>query len=130
MSFAMKALTKKILTLLMIACAFNMSISGSVYADAVSTADIHQQMSLSEKRSDLQVFMARDDVRSALRERGVSEADLDSRIANMSDAEILELHEQIDQLPAGEGVLGTVIAIIVIFMLLDIGGVTDIFPGI
>lgn len=130
MNFAMKTLTKKILTMLMIACALNLSVNGIVYADAVSTADIQQQLSMSEKRSNLQMFMARDDVRSALLERGVSKTELDSRIANLSDAEVLQLHEQIDQLPAGEGVLGAVVTIIVIFMLLDIAGVTDIFPRI
>ena len=130
MNFAKKTLTKNVLTLLMIACTLNLGVGSSVYADAVSTADIYQQMSVSEKRSEVQMFMARDEVRTALSARGVSDADLDTRIANLSDAEILDLHQQIDQLPAGEGILGTVIAILVIFLLLDMGGVTDIFPRV
>jgi len=40
------------------------------------------------------------------------------------------MQQQIDSMPAGEGVLGLVIALLVIFMLLDIAGVTDIFPAI
>lgn len=130
MNFAKKTLTKNVLTLLLIACTLNLGVGSSVYADAVSTADIYQQMSVSEKRSEVQMFMARDEVRTALSARGVSDADLDTRIANLSDAEILDLHQQIDQLPAGEGILGTVIAILVIFLLLDMGGVTDIFPRV
>jgi len=40
------------------------------------------------------------------------------------------MHAQLDSLPSGEGFLGGVIAIIVIFILLDLAGVTDVFPGV
>lgn len=75
-------------------------------------------------------MLARQDVSDYLRTQGVNPADVQSRINALSDAEISQMHSQLEQLPAGEGFLGAVIAIIVIFMLLDLGGVTDIFPRI
>jgi hypothetical protein len=124
---------KKVIALLMAFSLLNisgLSLIASAHGDAISTSAIQQQLNVDEKRDQLRTLMAREDVRSALLERGVSENQIDTRIAMLSDAEVLQMHEQIDELPAGEGFLGTVIALLVIFMLLDIGGVTDIFPAI
>jgi hypothetical protein len=43
---------------------------------------------------------------------------------------LASLSAQIDELPAGQGALETILFLLVIFMLLDIAGVTDIFPGL
>jgi ABC-type Na+ transport system ATPase subunit NatA len=124
---------RKVTALLMAFSLLNISslaLIASAHGDAISTSAIQQQLNVDEKRDQLRTLMAREDVRSALLERGVSENQIDARIEMLSDAEVLQMHEQIDELPAGEGFLGTVIALLVIFMLLDIGGVTDIFPAI
>ena len=124
---------RKVTALLMAFSLLNISglaLIASAHGDAISTSAIQQQLNVDEKRDQLRTLMAREDVRSALLERGVSENQIDTRIEMLSDAEVLQMHEQIDELPAGEGFLGTVIALLVIFMLLDIGGVTDIFPAI
>ncbi len=125
----LRKLTAMLLALSMLNIS-GLSLIGSAHGDAISTSAIQQQLDVAEKRNQLLTILARDEVRSALLERGVSESQIDSRIDNLSDAEVLQMHEQIDELPAGEGFLGTVIALLVIFMLLDIAGVTDIFPAI
>jgi hypothetical protein len=124
---------KKVIALLMAFSLLNisgLSVIASAHGDAISTSAIQQQLNVEEKRDQLRTLMAREEVRSALLERGVSENQIDTRIDMLSDTEVLQMHDQIDELPAGEGFLGTVIALLVIFMLLDIGGVTDIFPAI
>ncbi|MCI5105094.1 MAG: PA2779 family protein [Pseudomonadales bacterium] len=124
---------KKVLALLMAFSLLNisgLSVITNAHGDAISTSAIQQQLDVEEKRDQLRTLMAREEVRSALLERGVSENQIDMRIDMLSDAEVMQMHDQIDELPAGEGFLGTVIALLVIFMLLDIGGVTDIFPAI
>ena len=45
-------------------------------------------------------------------------------------AEVIAMHQQLNNLPAGQGALGAVVLILVIFILLDVAGVTDIFPGV
>jgi hypothetical protein len=57
-------------------------------------------------------------------------ADAQARIASLTASELATLASQIDTLPAGEGALETLIFVLVVFMLLDIAGVTDIFPGL
>ncbi len=65
-------------------------------------------------------------------ELGVDPAEATARVAGLSDAEIRKIAGRIDQLSAGQGVVGTIIgAALVVFLVLlvtDILGLTDIFP--
>lgn len=99
-------------------------------AGLVSSAQLTQQLQLDNQRASVTQFLNRDDVQSQLMARGVDVADAEARVQNMTAAELSMLSAQIDDLPAGEGVLETVLFLLVIFMLLDIAGATDIFPGI
>ena len=112
-------------------CGFlTMSVQAPVMAGMIGTQDIAAAAEMDNKREDVRSFTARADVSQALLDLGVDANDIEQRINGMTDAEILELHENIDNLPAGQSVLGTIIGLLVIFMLLDVAGVTDIFPGI
>lgn len=96
----------------------------------ISTEQLLNDMRLAEQRDTVQGFLNRDDVQQQLTQRGVDAADAQARVAAMNAAELAELSAHIDDLPAGEGLLETVLFLLVIFMLLDVAGVTDIFPGI
>jgi Na+-transporting NADH:ubiquinone oxidoreductase subunit NqrC len=102
----------------------------NVQAGMLDTAQLAQQQQSQQQRQDIQSLLAREDVAAYLSEQGVDAADLQGRINSLSDAEINRMHDQLNELPAGGSVLGAVLLIIVIFMLLDMGGVTDIFPRI
>lgn len=99
-------------------------------ASMVSTEQLTQQVQLDSQRAYVTQFLNREDVQGQLMARGVDIADAEARVHNMTAAELTMLSAQIDELPAGEGVLETVLFLLVIFMLLDIAGVTDIFPGL
>jgi hypothetical protein len=99
-------------------------------AGMVSTQQLAQESRLDQQRVQVSEFLGRADVQAQLEARGVDVADAKARIAGLSAAELATLSAQIDELPAGEGVLETVLFLLVIFMLLDIAGVTDIFPGL
>lgn len=99
-------------------------------AGMVSTQQLMQESRVDQQRVQVNDFLSRADVQAQLEARGVDVASAKARIASLSPAELASLSAQIDQLPAGEGVLETVLFLLVIFMLLDIAGVTDIFPGL
>lgn len=61
--------------------------------------------------------MARKDVRSAIISQAVDPLEADARLNSLSDAEVIQLADQIDQLPAGGGFLGLLIAVLVIVIL-------------
>src|SRR5688572_25202771 len=66
-----------------------------------------------------------------LQRYGVSSADVEARINNLTESELLQIQDRLAQLPAGgDGVLGAVVLILLILVLLDVLGTTDIFPGI
>jgi len=70
-----------------------------------------------EARETLKQFMAHKDVRTAIVSQGVDPAEADARLNSLSDAEVIQLADQIDQLPAGGDVLGLAIAVLVIVIL-------------
>lgn len=106
------------------------SFSLPARADMIGTQVLAGAAELEGKRDELRSLLARADVRQALLDHGVSPGDVDLRVGALSDAEIQQLHGKIADLPAGQSFIGAVLGIIVIFMLLDMAGVTDIFPSI
>lgn len=130
MQFLRNYSLRKTLSAILAMALLQMATLSSASADVVSTEDILQSSQTAEQRAALQDFTARADVKQMLLDYGVSESAIDERIANLTDAEVQQMHEQIESMPAGQGLLGTVIGLLVIFMLLDIAGVTDIFPAL
>ncbi|HBX38851.1 MAG TPA: hypothetical protein DEG76_16875 [Pseudohongiella sp.] len=130
----MKIRTLKSVTTWMLATVFAF---GAMFQQAyaapqgmVTTEQLMQEMQVADQRASVNNFLSRADVQAQLAARGVDAADAQARVSAMSQAELAALSAQIDELPAGEGLLETVLFLLVIFMLLDIAGVTDIFPGL
>lgn len=74
-------------------------------------------------------FLAEDRVRAQLESLGVDAAAADARVASLSDAELARLDARLDQLPAGQGVIGVVGVVFVVLLILELVGVTDIFKS-
>lgn len=106
------------------------SIQMPAMADMVDNKQLAIQTELQMQRDEVRNLMARDDVRNALLAYGVTAGDVNDRINNLTEAELLQIQNQLDALPAGEGALGVVLTLLLIFILLDLAGVTNIFPGI
>jgi hypothetical protein len=85
-----------------------------------------------EARDHVNSILAREDVKAAFIAQGISPLEAKARVNALSNAEIINLADQIDQLPAGGSTFETVliVAFIVFLVLLftDIMGYTDIFP--
>lgn len=89
-----------------------------------------QQAVAVESRADLETevraTLARADVSKMMVDMGVDVADVDSRVASLSDAELAQLHGQMAQAPAG-GFLGVLGLILVVLIVLELTGAIDIF---
>jgi hypothetical protein len=86
----------------------------------------HEQRDASRER--VASFLARDDVRAELQAQGVSADDAIARVKAMSDAEVAQLAQRVDQAPAGAGVIGVLFTVFVILLVTDILGFTKVFP--
>ena len=122
---AMKRFMAVLLTLSMVT-----TYSLPAYSGMVTTEQLLQQQFENLDRSALIAMLDREEVREQLVERGVDPVFAKERIAALSDAEINEIKSQIDELPAGSGVVGILVAVLLVLVILDIVGVTNIFSFI
>ncbi len=89
----------------------------SAVAALVETETMLDMSRGQEARETLKQFMARKDIRSAIVSQGVDPLEADARLNSLTDAEVIQLADQIDQLPAGGDVLSLAIAVLVIVIL-------------
>lgn len=75
------------------------------------------------------VFM-REDVRNRLETLGVDPARALERVQALTDAELAELDERLETLPAGGSVLGILGAVLVVLIILELLGVTNVFTSL
>jgi hypothetical protein len=85
-------------------------------------------------RDRVRAFLARDEVRAQLEAWGISPQEAESRVEALSDSEVEALAGRLDAAPAGGSAFGAflVTALIVVLVLLvtDIFGFTDVFPWV
>ena len=89
----------------------------SALAALVNTETVLAENQSQEAREYIKQLLAREDVRSALIAQGIDPLEAEARLASLSDAEVIELADQIENLPAGGDGLGLVIAVLVIVIL-------------
>lgn len=69
------------------------------------------------------------DVQQKLTTLGVSPADAKLRIASMTNQELMAFNQQMNEMPAG-GIIGTIVTVLVVVVVLDLMGITDVYPFI
>ena len=125
----MYATMKRVMALL-VSLAMLSTYSLPAYSGVVTTEQLIQQQLESMDRDQLVSLLDRSEVRQQLIDRGVDPEYARQRIAALSDAQIEQIKSEIDQLPAGSGVVGILIAVLLVLIILDIVGVTNIFSFI
>ena len=112
--------------MLMIACPYQSALAAMIGTESIINVDRGQS-----PRDYLNNLLAREDIQAALVNHGIDPQEAQNRIDSLSDAEVNDIVNKLDQLPAG-GVLGTLLIIVflvfVILLFTDIAGYTDIFP--
>jgi hypothetical protein len=99
-----------------------------VHAALVGTDQLVNSAQTAQSRDKLRTFLQRQDVRSALQQRGVDPNVALSRVDAMTDDEVQSMSGKIDQLPAGGDLLGAAVLIFLVLLVTDILGLTKIFP--
>lgn len=97
-------------------------------AAMITSSDLVQQAQNHVEREQLLVMLDRSEVQEQLAAMGVETELAKVRVANMTDAEVAQLNQNLEQLPAGSGVLGLVVLLFIVFLITDMLGATDIFP--
>jgi hypothetical protein len=105
---------------------------GAARAAMVETEQAIEQSAAAEQRTRVMDFMAREEVRRQMIELGIDPDEAAERTAGLSDGEIQQIAGHLDQLPAGEGgvevVLAAILLVLLILLITDLLGLTDVFP--
>lgn len=93
---------------------------GVVRAKMVETGPVIDRMEVAARRAEISAFLARSDIRDQLATLGVPADEAAARVASLSDAEVLQIAQKIDELPAGQagGVSLVVVLLLVIILIL------------
>ena len=99
------------------------------HAGVISTQAYIDSAAKAETTAAFDELLQRQEVRQQLMEMGVAPADVKQRLERLSDAEIAQLHQRIDSLPAGAGVVELVGVVFVVLIILELVGVTNVFTS-
>lgn len=128
----MKRLTRLLSPLLILALVLGSlpAIAAVPAADQglVGTTTLLDAQSSQQDRDKIRRVLAREDVQQQLLLQGVSPAEVENRVAALSDAEARQMADRLDQMPAGASVVGALFAVFIILLVTDILGLTDVYP--
>ncbi len=101
----------------------------SAYSQAamVSTSTLIHSTEMSYSTQDLQSAFASDELKQQLENLGVDAAELNDRIASLTPQEIQTLNVELENQPAGAGVLGILLTIFIVFIVTDMLCATNVF---
>lgn len=126
----MTKLLSKILVIQLLFAVFTVSVFTPAAKAAVIDTQAYISRQESSVKTDLQKILAREDVRDQLIQYGVNPDEADQRIAVLTGAELVQLQEQIDQLPAGSSALAILGGVFLVLLVLELLGVTNVFTRI
>ncbi len=96
-------------------------------AGMVGTADAVAAARQQDPRGVVQGVLARAEVRDQMLALGVNPAEVESRIAALTNAELAVLATRIEAAPAGGDALAVIGIVFVVLMILEFTGTIDIF---
>jgi hypothetical protein len=106
---------------------FNTGFIQSAQAGVVDTA-VMVQTTRDASIASIQSQLAREEVRAQLQKFGVESADIESRMAVMSDRELSQLAKRMQETPAGgDGLLAVIGLTFVVLLILELTGIINIF---
>ena len=118
----------RILTALLAVSILFVSVQPAVNAAIVSTSDLVATEQSKVGRESLLNSLEREEVRTALTSQGVDLEMAKQRVSSMTDEEVRALNQKLDEMPAGGGVVATVVIIFLVLVITDILGWTDVYP--
>lgn len=109
-----------------IAIGFMQSASAAIISTQSALAAQERQ----QRVSAIQHQLAREDVRQQMMALGVDPVMAQERVAALTEAELQQLQQQLDQLPAGGSLVGVIGVVFVVLLILELVGVTDVFTSL
>lgn len=97
------------------------------HAAVITTDQAIQAQQGDIDRTRLLSLLEKEELQQQLTAYGLDAAVAAERIQSMSNAEVAMLNAKLDEMPAGEGILGLAALFFIVFIITDALGATDIF---
>jgi len=108
----------------------SLGLQAPAAAGIVGTADAVAAVQQQDHRGAVQDVLARADVREQMVGLGVDPAEVDARIAALTDTEVATLATRLEAAPAGGDALAVIGIVFVVLLILEFTGVIDIFKKV
>ena len=95
-------------------------------AEMVNTTNMLAAESRQAQIVQIENYLARDEVRSQLEQMGVDATQASDRVAALTDSQLQQLAVNIETMPAGSDALGVLVTVLVVILLLEILGITNV----
>ena len=115
---------------LLVICILYVSANSSVSAGIISTTEIIAEQQSTLDREDLLSSLDREEVKMVLMHQGVDIEMAKIRVAGMTDEEVRQMNAKMDEMPAASGFVGAVVFVMVVLLVTDLIGVTDVYSFI
>jgi len=122
--------SQRLISSLLITMMLMLGVTKASMAGIVTTSELLNARQTNVERQQVRDWLARDEVRKQLTTMGVDVKAAQSRVDSMTAQEVHAMADKMNQMPAGAGALEVAVLVLLILILLDIAGVTDIFPNI
>ncbi len=96
-------------------------------ATMIGTPEVIAEQQQQVDRQQLLTMLEDEDVQKKLVSMGVERDQVEQRINSLTPAELAQFNQQLDQAPAGAGVVGVIVLFLVIFIITDMLCATNIF---
>lgn len=99
-------------------------------AAMVGTQAVVQEQQIHHDRHQINALLQQEQAIDAMQSLGVDPEMVQERVASMTAEELTAFNDQVEQMQAGGSALGVIAVVFLVLILLDLLGVTDIFPAI
>jgi hypothetical protein len=115
--------------LVYVLCVAMLNLGSPLVAQAglVTTLEAAAATTRTQDLATVNAALAREEVRAQFEALGVAPAQVESRIASLTDAELRTLAGQMADLPAGADALAVIGIVFLVLLILEAVGVIDIF---
>ena len=113
----------------LVCISFILSAFASSLAPAamIPTSELQQRTKNVVDIQQLETLLLQTDVQEQLVSFGVDPLLAKDRISQLTPLELSQLNQKINELPAGSGIIGTMVLIFVVLVITDALGATDVF---
>lgn len=119
-------------SVVLIACLSFLALGYPVGASAgfIGTGQYLMANDRQQRIERVQLALKEERISEQLVAMGVDPQLAEQRVASLTDADLIALDERLEELPAGGAVLELILVAFLVMLILDLTGLTNIFPGI